>query len=109
MLELGVMAARSHSTDSEPPAAVSKALHPAYTSERAGHTLSEMAKARRVRAAIEKAGWTLVRIRGSHRIYRKGGRTVPFAYHDHADLGGPALAVVAREFGMTMDELRRLL
>jgi hypothetical protein len=35
--------------------------------------------------------------------------TVPFAYHDGVDLGGPALAVVAREFGMSVDELRRLL
>jgi predicted RNA binding protein YcfA (HicA-like mRNA interferase family) len=68
-----------------------------------------MAKARRVRAAIEKAGWELVRIRGSHRIYRKANRTAPFAYHDSADLGGPAMAVVARAFGMTVDELRRLL
>ena len=48
-------------------------------------------------------------MRGSHRIYRKGSRTVPFAYHDGADLGGPAMAVVAKEFGMTVDELRRLL
>jgi predicted RNA binding protein YcfA (HicA-like mRNA interferase family) len=51
----------------------------------------------------------LVRIRGSHRIYRKANRTAPFAYHDSADLGGPAMAVVARAFGMTVDELRRLL
>jgi predicted RNA binding protein YcfA (HicA-like mRNA interferase family) len=66
-----------------------------------------MPKARRVRGAIEEAGWKLVRMRGSRRIYRKGNRTVPFAYHDGADLGGPAMAVVAREFGMTVDELRR--
>jgi predicted RNA binding protein YcfA (HicA-like mRNA interferase family) len=68
-----------------------------------------MAKAQRVRKAIERAGWELVRIRGSHRIYRKGTATVPFAYHDAADLGGPAMAVVARAFGMTVRELRRLL
>ncbi len=68
-----------------------------------------MAKARQVRPAIEKAGWELVRARGSHRIYRRGSATVPFAYHDAVDLGGPALAVVAREFGLTVDELRRLL
>jgi predicted RNA binding protein YcfA (HicA-like mRNA interferase family) len=62
-----------------------------------------------VRRAIEKAGWELVRTRGSHRIYRRGSLTVPFAYHDAVDLGGSALTVVAREFGMTLDELRRLL
>jgi predicted RNA binding protein YcfA (HicA-like mRNA interferase family) len=68
-----------------------------------------MAKARQVRRAIERAGWELMRMRGSHRIYRRGNVTVPFAYHDGVDLGGPALAVVAREFGMSVDELRRLL
>jgi predicted RNA binding protein YcfA (HicA-like mRNA interferase family) len=68
-----------------------------------------MARARQVRRAIEKAGWELVRTRGWHRIYRKGSATVPFAYHDSVDLGSPALAVIAREFGLTVDELRRLL
>jgi predicted RNA binding protein YcfA (HicA-like mRNA interferase family) len=67
-----------------------------------------MAKARQVRKAIEKAGWELVRTRGSHRIYRKGQMTVPFAYHDSVDLGGPAMAILAAEFGMTVGELRRL-
>jgi len=71
--------------------------------------IERMAKARRVRRAVERAGWTLVRTRGSHRIYRRGTALVPFAYHDAADLGGPAMAIVAREFGMTVDELRRLL
>jgi predicted RNA binding protein YcfA (HicA-like mRNA interferase family) len=62
-----------------------------------------MARARQVRRAIE------IRTRGSHRLYRKGSLTVPFAYHDAVDLGGPALRVVARAFGMSVDELRRLL
>jgi predicted RNA binding protein YcfA (HicA-like mRNA interferase family) len=68
-----------------------------------------VAKARRVRAAIERAGWRLIRTNGSHHIYRRGSRTVPFAYHDSADLGGPAMAVVARAFDLTLAELRRLL
>ena len=68
-----------------------------------------MAKARQVRRALENAGWELVRTRGSHRIYRKGNATVPFAYHDMVDLGARAMAIVAREFGMTVNELRRLL
>ena len=68
-----------------------------------------MATALKVRRAIENAGWELVRTRGSHRIYRMGSATVPFAYHDGADLGGPAIAIVAKEFGMTLSELRRLL
>ena len=68
-----------------------------------------MAKARQERRAIEKAGWELVRMRGSHRIYRRGSVIVPFAYHDSVDLGRTALTVVAREFGMSVDALRRLL
>jgi hypothetical protein len=35
--------------------------------------------------------------------------TVPFAYHDTVDIGGHALGVVARAFGMSVDEVRRLL
>jgi uncharacterized protein len=69
-----------------------------------------MAKARRVRRAVERAGW--IRIRqtgGSHAVYRRGGETAIFAFHDREDLGGPALAIVAKEFGLTLDELRRLL
>jgi predicted RNA binding protein YcfA (HicA-like mRNA interferase family) len=68
-----------------------------------------MAKARRVRRALEKAGWTLASIEGSHRKYRRAGGTAIFAFHDHEDLGGPAMARVAKHFGMTAHELRRLL
>lgn len=33
---------------------------------------------------------------------------VVFAFHDGADLGGPMMARVARQFGYSVDELRRL-
>jgi predicted RNA binding protein YcfA (HicA-like mRNA interferase family) len=68
-----------------------------------------VAKARQVRRALEKAGWTLVSIRGSHHVYRRSGRIEVFAYHDNVDLGGPRIAIVAKQFGMTVHELRRLL
>jgi predicted RNA binding protein YcfA (HicA-like mRNA interferase family) len=68
-----------------------------------------MAKARQVRAALEKAGWTFVGMVGSHRKFRMGGRTKIFAYHDNVDLGGPALAKIAKDFALTLDELRRLI
>ena len=68
-----------------------------------------MAKARQVRRALEKAGWRLVSVRGSHHVYRGAGRIEVFAYHDTVDLGGPRIAIVAKQFGMTVDELRRLL
>jgi predicted RNA binding protein YcfA (HicA-like mRNA interferase family) len=68
-----------------------------------------LAKARQVRKALEKTGWRLLSVRGSHRVYRKDDRIEVFAYHDTVDLGGPRLAIVAKQFRMTVDELRRLL
>lgn len=65
-----------------------------------------MAKARKVRAALERDGWRLIRQVGSHRVYRKNSRTGLFAFHDGEDLGSPMMARVAREFGYTLDQLR---
>jgi hypothetical protein len=42
-------------------------------------------------------------------VYRKEGRIEVFAYHDNVDLGGPRMAIVAKQFGVTIDQLRRLL
>jgi predicted RNA binding protein YcfA (HicA-like mRNA interferase family) len=69
---------------------------------------SVVAKARQVRKALEKAAWTFVGMVGSHRKFRRGGRTKIFAYHDNVDLGGPALAKIAKDFALTLDDLRRL-
>jgi len=68
-----------------------------------------LAKARQVRKALEKAGWELVSVRGSHHVYRRDGRIEVFAYHDAVDLGGPRVAIVAKQFGLSVDQLRRLL
>jgi predicted RNA binding protein YcfA (HicA-like mRNA interferase family) len=68
-----------------------------------------MAKARQVRRALEKAGWVLASIEGSHWKYRRGAALAIFAFHDREDLGGPAMAKVAKEFGLSVDALRRLL
>jgi len=62
-----------------------------------------------VRKALEKAGWRLQSVRGSHHVYRKDDRIEVFAYHDRVDLGRTRMAIVARQFRMTVDELRRLL
>jgi predicted RNA binding protein YcfA (HicA-like mRNA interferase family) len=67
-----------------------------------------VAKARQVRAALERDGWRLIRQSGSHRLYRKGERTGVFAFHDREDLGGPMMARVAKEFGYKLEELRRM-
>ena len=70
---------------------------------------SGLARARQVRKALEKAGWRLQSVRGSHHVYRKDDRIEVFAYHDRVDLGRTRMAIVARQFRMTVDELRRLL
>lgn len=50
-----------------------------------------------------KSGWILDPVRGSHHVYEV------FSYHDNVDLGGPRMAIVAKQFGLTIDQLRRLL
>jgi hypothetical protein len=38
----------------------------------------------------------------------KGEQQRVWAYHDNVDLGGPALARIARDYGYTLDDLRKL-
>ena len=67
-----------------------------------------MAKAARILAALKRDGWVEVRRAGSHRVLVKDDRQHIWAYHDGADLGGPALARVAKDYGYTLAELREL-
>jgi predicted RNA binding protein YcfA (HicA-like mRNA interferase family) len=67
-----------------------------------------LAKAARVLAALKRDGWVEIRRRGSHRTLLKGGVKRTFAYHDPVDLGGAKLSQVARYFGYTLAELRRM-
>lgn len=60
-------------------------------------------------AALRRDGWVVKRRSGSHRVLVKGEQQRVWAYHDGADLGGPALARVARDYGYELDELRRKL
>ena len=65
--------------------------------------------ARRVMRALERAGFALVRQRGSHRVYRNAaGRQLTFAYHDTVRLGTPALRRIARDAGITLENLLTL-
>jgi hypothetical protein len=45
---------------------------------------------------------------GSHRVLVKGHQQRIWAYHDGVDLGAPAMARIARDYGYTVDELRKL-
>jgi predicted RNA binding protein YcfA (HicA-like mRNA interferase family) len=67
-----------------------------------------MPKAARVLAALKRDGWVEERRHGSHRILRKGTARGLWTHHDGADLGKDQITQVAREFGYTVDELRRL-
>jgi predicted RNA binding protein YcfA (HicA-like mRNA interferase family) len=67
-----------------------------------------MAKAARVLAALKRDGWIETRRSGSHRVLAKGDQQRIWAYHDGVDLGGPAMARIARDYGYTFAELRKL-
>ena len=66
-----------------------------------------MAKAARILAALKRDGWIETRRSGSHRVLTKGNEQRIWAYHDGVDLGR-ALARVARDYGYTLAELRKL-
>ena len=67
-----------------------------------------MAKAARILAALKRDGWIESRRSGSHRVLVKGDQQRVRAYHDGVDLGGPAMSRIARDYGYTIDELRKL-
>ena len=67
-----------------------------------------MPKAARVLAALKRDGWIETRRAGSHRVLVRGERQRVWAYHDGVDLGGPAMARVAKDYGYTLAELRKL-
>ncbi|HUL24463.1 MAG TPA: hypothetical protein VLW44_01655 [Streptosporangiaceae bacterium] len=48
------------------------------------------------------------KIRSASRVSPVRGWAGSRAYHDGADLGGPAMARIARDYGYTLDELRKL-
>jgi predicted RNA binding protein YcfA (HicA-like mRNA interferase family) len=61
-----------------------------------------MAKAARVLASLKRDGWLETRRRGSHRVLTKGDSQRIWAYHDGVDLGGPAMARIAKDYGYTL-------
>jgi predicted RNA binding protein YcfA (HicA-like mRNA interferase family) len=68
----------------------------------------DVPKAAQVLAALQRDGWVIVRQRGSHRRLRKGSTLRTWAFHDGVDLGNVQMTQIARLFGYTIDELRRL-
>ncbi|MDQ3915478.1 MAG: type II toxin-antitoxin system HicA family toxin [Actinomycetota bacterium] len=68
-----------------------------------------MPKASQVLAALKRDGWIEIRRKGSHITLQKRGRRVRWTHHAGEDLGNPMMARVAKTFGYTLDQLRRIL
>ena len=64
------------------------------------------AKAKRVLAALLRVGWQVKRESGSHRVLsRAGWPDFVFAFHDSEEIGPRMLVRVARQTGLTPDDL----
>jgi predicted RNA binding protein YcfA (HicA-like mRNA interferase family) len=62
--------------------------------------------ARRVLAALLRAGWKVKRESGSHKVLaRVGWPDYVFAFHDNDEIGPRMLARIARQTGLTPDDL----
>ncbi len=57
--------------------------------------------------ALERHGWTLARIRGSHHIYNRPGarRPIPVPVHGNQSLKIGTQRSIMREAGLTEDDL----
>ena len=64
------------------------------------------AKAARVLAALERLGWSTTRQSGSHRtLARPGWPNFTWAHHDGAEIGPKMLARIAKQTGLTPDDM----
>lgn len=64
------------------------------------------AKAKRVLAALLKAGWQVKRQSGSHKTLSRDGRPdFVFAFHDGDELGPRMLARIAKHTGLAPEDL----
>ena len=64
------------------------------------------APARRVLSALLRKGWTVKRQSGSHRtLSRPGWPDFTFAFHDREEIGPRMLARIAKQTGITPEDL----
>jgi len=64
------------------------------------------AKAKRVLAALLRIGWQIKRESGSHKVLSRGGWSdVVFAFHDKDEIGPKMLARIAKNTGLTPNDL----
>ena len=63
-------------------------------------------RARRVLAALLRTGWTVKRQTGSRRTLSRPGRPdYVFAFHDDEEVGPRMLARIAKQTGLTPEDL----
>jgi len=63
-------------------------------------------RARRVLAALERIGWRVKRVSGSHRVLtRDNAPDFVFAFHDREEIGPRMLARIARRTGLKPSDL----
>jgi predicted RNA binding protein YcfA (HicA-like mRNA interferase family) len=63
-------------------------------------------RARRVLAALQRAGWVVKRQTGSHRVLaRTGWPDVVFAFHDNDEIGPRMLARISKHTGLRPEDL----
>jgi predicted RNA binding protein YcfA (HicA-like mRNA interferase family) len=64
------------------------------------------ARARKVLAALQRIGWSVKRIKGSHRtLSRAGYPDYVFAFHDEDDIGPKMLARISKHTGLKPQDL----
>jgi predicted RNA binding protein YcfA (HicA-like mRNA interferase family) len=51
---------------------------------------------------LEKEGWKLDRVTGSHHLLEKDGKVVPVPVHGTTDLGKGLIAAIQRQTGVTL-------
>ena len=59
--------------------------------------------------AFEKAGWTLVRQKGSHAMLTKAGRKNTLSVPQHSELARGTLKSLIEAAGLTVEEFGKLL
>ena len=63
-------------------------------------------KAKQVLAALVRAGWTVKRQTGSHKVLqREGYDDFVFAFHQNEEIGSRMLQRIAKKTGLTPDDL----
>jgi len=63
-------------------------------------------KASRVLATLLRIGWLIKRQTGSHRILQRPGYPdFVFAFHDGEEIGPRMMARIAKQTGLTLDDL----